>query len=91
MLPPDGTSFLFSSGRYLLEVFVTERGAHSPQPLYTVSLEITPENYQALSQPGHGLYFDWGPDASRYFAHVRTPPQTELPAFLREMFADAKK
>jgi hypothetical protein len=91
LLPPDGTAFDFSIGQYFLEVFVTKRGgAHSP-PLYTVSLEIAPENYKALNQPGHGLYFDWGPDAARYFAHVRPPPQTELPAFLREMFADAKK
>jgi hypothetical protein len=29
-------------------------------------------------------------DAARYFAHVRPPPQTELPAFIREMFADGK-
>jgi hypothetical protein len=92
LLPPDGTYFHFSSGHYLLEVFVTESGARSPKrPLHTVRLEITPENYKALNQPGHGLYFDWGPDAARYFAHVRPPPQTELPEFLREIFDETKK
>ena len=30
-------------------------------------------------------------DAARYFAHVRPPPQTELPLFFREMFVDAEK
>jgi hypothetical protein len=91
LLPPDGTSFQFSTGRYVLEVFVTEVGASGPRLLCTVSLEITPEHYQAFNQPGHGLYFDWGPDAARYFAHVRAPPKTELPTFIREMFADGKK
>jgi hypothetical protein len=91
LLPPDGTFFQFSTGKYTLEVFVTEIGARNSRLLSTVNLEITPETYRAFNQPGHGLYFDWGPDAARYFAHVRPPPQTELPAFLREMFADAKK
>ncbi len=90
LLPPDGTSFQFSAGRYVLEVFVTNVGTRTPRLLYTVNLEITAENHKALSQPGHGLYFDWGPDAGHYLAHVRPPPQTELPAFIREMFADAK-
>jgi hypothetical protein len=90
LLPPDGTSFQFSAGQYLLEVFVTEIGARSSRLLYTVNLEITPENFKSLNQPGHGLYFDWGPDAGRYFAHVQSPPQTEPPAFLRELFASEK-
>ena len=91
LLPPDGTSFQFSMGQYVLEVFVTEIGARDPRLLWTANLEITPENYRDFKQPGHGLYFDWGPDAARYFAHVRPPPQTEPPPFFREMFADAEK
>jgi hypothetical protein len=59
--------------------------------LWTANLEITSENYESFNQPGHGLYFDWGPDAGRYFAHVRPPPQTVLPPFFREMFADVEK
>jgi hypothetical protein len=88
LLPPDGTTFQFSTGRYVLEIFVTEVGATAPRLLYTVNLEIQPETFKALSQRGHGLYFDWGPDAGRYFAHVRPPPPAEPPAFLREIFAD---
>jgi hypothetical protein len=74
-----------------LEVFVTEIGARGPRLLWTAKLEITPEIFRDFKQPGHGLYFDWGPDAARYFAHVRPPPQTELPPFLREVFAAAEK
>ena len=87
LLPPDGTTFQFSVGRYLLDVFVTEVGSSSPARICSVSLEITREIFENFNQPGHGLYFDWGPDAGRYFAHVRPPPQTELPAFFQEMFA----
>jgi len=90
MLPPDGTSFQFSIGRYILEVFVTEVGARAPRLLYTVDLQIQPENFKALNELDYGLYFDWGPDAGRYFAHVQPPSQAEPPAFLREMFADKK-
>lgn len=81
LLPPDGTSFQFSVGQYVLEVFVTEVGSRG-RLLYTANLEITPDNYRDFKQPGHGLYFDWGPDAARYFAHVRPPPvQTARPLF----------
>jgi len=88
LLPPDGTSFYFATGQYVLEVFVTEVGARVPRLLHTVKLEIESEAFKALSEPDHGLYFDWGPDAGRYFAHVRPPTQMEPPAFLRELFAD---
>lgn len=91
LLPPDGTSFQFSVGEYVLEVFVTEVGAHAPRLLWTGKLEITPENYSNLKQPGHGLYFDWGPDAGCYFAHVRAPARPVLPLFIPEMFADTDK
>ena len=88
LLPADGTSFRFSVGQYVLEVFVTEIGAHSPRLLCTVDLEISPDIYRLFSHPGHGLYFDWGPDTARYFAHVRPPPPAEEPGFLRELFAE---
>jgi hypothetical protein len=73
LLPPNGTSFQFSIGQYVLEVFVTEIEARVPRLLWTAKLEITPENYRDFKQPGHGLYCDWRPDAERYFAHVRPP------------------
>lgn len=89
LLPPDGTSFQFSIGQYVLEVFVTDVGARTPSLLWTANLEITPEIYRDFNQPGHGLYFDWGPDTARYFAHVRPPPKTVLPPSFREMFTEA--
>ncbi|WP_213735701.1 hypothetical protein [Bradyrhizobium sp. dw_411] len=88
LLPADGTSFHFSPGQYVLEVFITEIGAREARSVFKVSLEITPENYRQLNQPDHGLYFDWGPDAGRYFAHSRPPAKTEPPAFVREMFSN---
>ena len=54
----------------------------------SVILKITPDLYKNFKQPGYGLYFDWGPDAGRYFAHVRPPPRTEIPRFLQDMLTD---
>jgi hypothetical protein len=91
LLPPDGTSFQFMPGYYDLEVFATEVGYEADLLFSVVGLEITADLYKSFNQPGHGLYFDWGPDAGRYFAHVSPPPRTEIPAFLREMLTDAGK
>ena len=71
LLPPDGTYFRFSSGIYTLEVFVAEVGVAQPRCLYRLDLEIPITIFEEFDRPGHGLYFDWGPDAGRYFAHVR--------------------
>jgi len=87
VLPANGT-FEFNVGLYDLEVFVTEPGSCKFRSLYKLDLEITYEIYQKLIQPSHGLYFDWGPNAARYFAHVRPLPRSDMPAFLRDMLSD---
>jgi hypothetical protein len=89
VIPPDAT-FQFVTGIYLLEIFATEVGGDKARLLFSISLEISPTIDEELHQPDHGLYFDWGPDAGRYLAHVRPSPRAQLPAFLKEMFADAE-
>jgi hypothetical protein len=87
LLPADGTTYQFSAGTYVLDVFVTMIGEATGRLLYSTALELTPEISEKLKQPGNGLYFDWGPDAGRYFAHVRPPLRSEPPEFLRDLFA----
>jgi hypothetical protein len=90
LLPPDGASFQFAMGSYRLEIFANEVGARSSRLLCGVNLEVSTENSKAMNQSGEGLFFDWGPDAGRYFAHVRPSPQIEPSAILREIFANEK-
>jgi hypothetical protein len=79
-LPPsDGTEFQFLAGRYILDVFSALAGKRKSRLLYSIQLEVTPEQVTALRQPNQGLYFDWGPDAARYHAHIRPHPKSELP------------
>ena len=85
LLPQDGTTFQFSAGSYSLDIFVTIIGETTGRLLYSTTLELTPEIYTKLNQPGNGLYFDWGPDAARYFAHVQPPPRSEASELLRSL------
>jgi hypothetical protein len=94
LLPPDGTTFQFLPGYYSLDVFATEirhkvfatEIRRKPELLFSVGpLEITQELFNQFNKPGCGLYFDWGPDAGRYFARVLPMPETKFPALLREM------
>jgi hypothetical protein len=74
LLPFDGTSFQFLAGAYILEVFASVVGERTPRLLYSVKLEITSEQEYSLKDKGNGLFFDWGPDAGKYSAHIRVLP-----------------
>lgn len=74
VLPSDGTPFQFLQGSYTLDVFATLIGNRPPLPLYSVQLDLSRDLADALTQPAQGVYFDWGPDAGKYHAHVRPHP-----------------
>jgi hypothetical protein len=76
LAPRDASSFRFTAGHYRVEVFAHLLGDQNRKQLFSQTLEITSEVAGMLEQPGTGLYFDWGPDASRYLPHVdkRPPP-----------------
>lgn len=75
LTPKDGSSFIFSDGTYHLQVFARLLGDQENKLLFAQLLEIKREVSIALEEPGTGLYFDWGPDSSRYLSHIekRTP------------------
>jgi len=70
LLPKDNSQFTFLVGTYRLEVFAKLLGDFRPVKLFNQMLEVSSEEAQKLTDGGSGLYFDWGPDSSRYHAHV---------------------
>lgn len=83
LTPKDGSSFRFTEGRYRLEVFAHLLGEKATTRLFSQTLEISAEVGTALAEPGVGLYFDWGPDSSRYLTHVeKRPPSPDPEKFL---------
>ncbi|HKI82416.1 MAG TPA: hypothetical protein VKA04_12280, partial [Pseudodesulfovibrio sp.] len=51
--------------------------------LFSQTLEISQAIADQLKEPGTGLYFDWGPDSSRYLTHVENRrPGPDGPDFL---------
>jgi hypothetical protein len=72
LLPSDGSHFIFSAGIYKLEVFSKMLGNQRTIKLFSERLEISQENAKRLTSENAGLFFDWGPDSSRYLAHIET-------------------
>ena len=74
LAPEDGGSFKFTEGRYRLEVFAHLHGDKIKRLLFSTTLEIPRDIASALAESDTGLYFDWGPDSSRYMMHVDKKP-----------------
>ena len=85
LTPKDGTSFRFVEGHYRLDVFAHLLGDQKQTRLFSQILEITHEIEASLTEAHTGLYFDWGPDSSRYLPHVDKHPPSSSP----EKFFDA--
>jgi hypothetical protein len=75
LAPTDASSFRFTEGRYRMDVYAQLLGDQGKKLLFSETLEISPEIATKLGAADCGLYFDWGPDSSRYLPHVdRRPP-----------------
>jgi len=70
LTPKDGEQFQWRAGQYQLRVYARLLGDKKPKLLFHQQLEIGPDVAVQLEQPGAGIYFDWGPDSSRYLTHV---------------------
>lgn len=70
LTPKDGATFKFTEGTYCVEVFAHLLGDRNKKLLFAQTLEIKRDVAIALEEPGTGVYFDWGPDSSRYLTHV---------------------
>jgi hypothetical protein len=86
LIPKDATSFCFVAGQYRLDVFARLLGDEKQTQLFSQTLEISREIKAALTEVHAGLYFDWGPDSSRYLPHVViTPPSPDPEKFLESL------
>lgn len=86
LTPHDGSSFHFTEGHYRLDVFARMLGDEKPVRLFSQALDISHEIAASLKEPGTGLYFDWGPDSSRYLPYVeKRPPSPEPEEFLKAL------
>ncbi len=74
LTPTDGNHFRFLAGKYRLQVFAKILGDKTQSLLFNQELEITNDIAKQLEAPLAGLYFDWGPDASRYIHHIEERP-----------------
>jgi hypothetical protein len=82
LIPSDGSAFQFTEGRYRLGVFAKLLGDRHHIRLFSQVLEIPSATAALLEKPDAGLYFDWGPDSSRYLLHVRRPTAPDNEEFL---------
>ena len=74
LVPRDASSFRFVEGQYQLEVFAHLLGDRKRIRLFSQTLIISQEFAAKLMTANVGVYFDWGPDSSRYISHVEDPP-----------------
>lgn len=84
LAPEDGSQFKFLAGHYRLTVYAQLLGDKAPIILFAQQLEVTSDIASQLENPGAGLYFDWGPDSSRYLSHVNQRPPLPVPEQLLE-------
>ena len=82
LAPRDGSSFRFTEGRYRMEVFTQLLGDRKRMMLFSQTFEISREIAAQLAEPDCGLYFDWGPDSSRYLSHIDKRHLFQMKIFL---------
>ena len=82
LLPKDASRFHFREGQYKLRVYVRLLGNRADKLLFSQVLNVSREQASALNERGDGLYFDWGPDSSRYFPHIEHRAASPLPGEL---------
>jgi len=86
LAPKDGSTFSFIEGHNKLDIFIHLLGDLKPILVFTQELDISRDMAMALREKNAGLYFDWGPDSSRYLPHVEKPsPSPYMQAYLRAM------
>jgi len=86
LAPEDVGYFRWLAGDYVLSVHAKLLGDKVHKVLFTQKLEITNDVAAQLEKPGAGLYFDWGPDSSRYLPHVDLrPPMAEPEKYLESL------
>ena len=74
LTPTDVGGFKFAAGDYELAVFAKVVGRDKTFLLTAIELSIDAHEAAQLQKVGHGIYFDWGPDAGRYLKKIGSRP-----------------
>ena len=86
LLPKDTSPFIFAEGIYSIDIFAKLVGDQQTLRLFSEQLTVDKTAANALMNEDCGLYFDWGPDAGRYIAHIDKRPQRTTPEdFIRAL------
>lgn len=80
-LAPEDSSFRFTEGRYRIDVYAKLVGDRGKLLLFSQTLEVSSELAAQLRGSDSGLYFDWGPDSSRYLPHIDRRPALPIGGF----------
>lgn len=80
LLPKDGATFEFLTGKYRLEVYASILNRNAPKKMFSVDLEINDTQAAKLKDKQDGIYFDWGPESGKYhpYLHSRKITPAEL-------------
>lgn len=70
---PDGTSFEFIAGDYVLQVYAKLVRKKYPRLLQMVTASLPESVANEAITSGRGAFFDWGPDLGKYYVHSRPP------------------
>jgi len=70
LLPHDGTRYEFLAGDYKLETYINLVGKNKPILLCSVNLNLSEQQARDLKEKIAGVFFDWGPDSGKYYAHI---------------------
>lgn len=70
--PPKNAHYQYSPGEYVIETFAELADSGKRIRLSRTVVIVTPEQAEMLKSPDKSLYFEWGPDAQSYSAHVHT-------------------
>ena len=91
LIPRDGNAFRFTEGRYRMEVFAKLLGDRHQTLLFSQILENSRETAARLERSDAGLYFDWGPDSTRYVHYVDVRPVPPNPEDLIDILKLARQ
>jgi hypothetical protein len=91
LAPRDAQSFRFTEGAYRMSVYAHLLGDRTRTMLFSQSFEISRDNAALLQDSEAGIYFDWGPDSSRYLPHVEKRPPSRPPNDFLEALGIASK
>ncbi len=74
VVSPNDDQYVFQPGIYKLAVLANMVGNKKPIVLFSQSIELTPQESDALKDSRKSVMFIWSPDSRQYFSNIETMP-----------------